>query len=536
MEASKKWADELSGKLLQLFREPPAAAKARGQAADRLVSGKEAFEAAYGSLLERFLTAWRTFQDLEERLARLLQLDFAALDERRGGGSWFAYRTGQARLWKENIDSLREWCSWRQVRGRAADAGLDSVLSAYEGGRLQHAEVTAAFERGWWKAAIQYGLEADPQLASFSGRLFEEKIKAFQETVDTFEQLTRQEISARLAANLPPLHSQAAASSEAGILLRAIRSGGRGLSLRKLFEQIPNLLSRLCPCVLMSPMSVAQYLDPKHPSFDLVLFDEASQLPTSEAVGAMARGRNVIVVGDPKQLPPTSFFAHSGAEEADEAVVPEDLESILDDCLALGMPEEHLLWHYRSRHESLIAFSNRHFYENKLLTFPSPLERKSNVRWHPVDGFYDRGKTKQNRAEAEQVIQEIISRLKDPQLRRRSIGVVTFNSIQQTLIEDLLDEAFRQDPELEQLASRLHEPLFIKNLENVQGDERDVILFSIGYGPDASGKVVLNFGPLNRDGGWRRLNVAVSRARYEMHVFSTLRAEHLDVSRTRAEG
>lgn len=531
------WVLALHDKLVKLLAELPAVRQTKERLADAYAVGTGAFRDKHGVVVSNYLAAYEGNKGLEQKLAALLQLDLEAMDAHRGEEeSWFRYRARKAALWQQNTGLLRDWCSWRQVRERAIGAGLSSLTTAYENGQVAGGEVRSAFDNAWWRAAIAYILETDPRLAAFSGRLFEEKIKSFQETMETFERLTREEIAARLASNIPSIGNQAASSSEAGILLRAIRSGGRGMSLRKLFEQIPNLLNRLCPCVLMSPMSVAQYLDPKYAPFDLVIFDEASQLPTSEAVGAMARGRNVIVVGDPKQLPPTSFFSSAGGEEEDDAVVPEDLESILEDCLALGMPQDHLLWHYRSRHESLIAFSNRHFYENKLLTFPSPSERQSSVKWHPVGGFYDRGKTKQNRAEAEAVIGEIARRLKDPMLGNRSIGVVTFNSIQQTLIEDLLDDAYRHDSELEQAASRLYEPIFIKNLENVQGDERDVILFSIGYGPDAAGKVVLNFGPLNRDGGWRRLNVAVSRARHEMHVFSTLRADQLDVSRTRAEG
>ena len=170
-------------------------------------------------------------------------------------------------------------------------------------------------------------------------------------------------------------------------------------SIRKLFDSIPTLLRRMCPCMLMSPISVAQYIDPSFDKFDLVIFDEASQLPTSEAVGAIARGENVIVVGDPKQLPPTSFFAANQFDEENYSL--EDMESVLDDCLALSMPQEHLLWHYRSRHESLIAYSNAKYYENKLYTFPSPNDLISEVKYVQVEGFYDKGGSRQNRAEAE---------------------------------------------------------------------------------------------------------------------------------------
>lgn len=286
--------------------------------------------------------------------------------------------------------------------------------------------------------------------------------------------------------------------------------------------------------MLMSPLSVAQYLDPNRTPFDLVIFDEASQLPTSKAVGALARGEEAIIVGDPKQMPPTSFFASNMFDE--ENADTEDLESILDDCLALNMPETHLLWHYRSKHESLIAFSNNQFYENKLYTFPSVNDRESKVTLVKVNGIFERGKKRFNKKEAELIVEEVKRRAKDDELRKYSVGIVTFNINQQNLIDDMLNDACAEDPELESWIYNETEPVFIKNLENVQGDERDVILFSISYGPDEDGKISMNFGPLNREGGWRRLNVAVSRARYEMKVFSSLSADQINLSRTKAEG
>ncbi len=212
------------------------------------------------------------------------------------------------------------------------------------------------------------------------------------------------------------------------------------------------------------------------------------------------------------------------------------MESLLDDCLAISMPQESLKWHYRSRHESLIAYSNMKYYDNKLYTFPSPSDLVSEVKIVHLDGFYDKGKTKQNKTEARAIVDEIIRRLKDEELHNDSIGVVTFSSVQQNLIDDMLYEEFKKQPELEELDRISKEPIFIKNLENVQGDERDVILFSVGYGPDADGNVSMNFGPLNRDGGWRRLNVAISRARKAMIVYSVLKPDQINLSRTRSEG
>lgn len=285
-------------------------------------------------------------------------------------------------------------------------------------------------------------------------------------------------------------------------------------------------------------MSVAQYLSPDHPPFDLVVFDEASQIPVWDAIGVLARGKQAVIVGDPKQLPPTTFFQRSEGEVGVGDEELEDLESILDECIAARIPTLDLNWHYRSRHESLIAFSNYHYYGNRLLTFPSPDTEGRGVSWrHVPDGVYDRGKSRTNRREAEEIVAEIVGRLRNPALSQRSIGVVTFNQVQRDLIEDLLEAERRTDEALELFFSReRNEPLFVKNLENVQGDERDVILFSITYGPDALGRQAMNFGPMNRGGGERRLNVAVTRAKQEVIVFSTLRADDIDLAKSRARG
>lgn len=501
-----------------------------------MATGRSSFVQTRGTELSRFAASAQELQRAELELMTLLAIDRAEFEAKRQGEAWIPCMRVQADHWLKNMDLLRDWCAWRRVREKSAQAGLLPLLESLEKGKLSLELAVPAFERALYRACAEHLILESAPLKAFSSRLFEESVKQFQEWTDRFEQITREEIAARLAAKIPHAAQEAAQNSELGILQRAIRSNGRGISIRKLFEQIPNLLQRLCPCLLMSPISVAQYLDPSNSPYDLVIFDEASQVPTCEAVGAMARGRHVIVVGDPKQLPPTSFFSSGLSEAGEDDLLQEDLESVLDDCLALGMPQGHLLWHYRSRHESLIAFSNIQYYDNKLLTFPSPNERVSSVTLQQIEGIYDRGKTKQNRAEAEAVIQEIEHRLQDPKLRRQSIGVVTFSAVQQNLIEDMLDETFARNPELETWSQEMEEPIFVKNLENVQGDERDVILFSIGYGPDASGKVSMNFGPLNRDGGWRRLNVAVSRARHEMKVFSTLKPEHLNTSRTGAQG
>ena len=498
----------------------------------QLGSGSKAWLAIHGRDADAFLQVRETVSTLDGSLTDMLGLMSIP---GAGGlkGTVSQRRTRVSRI-RHSIDKLRDWCSWRLVRQHVIDAGLSPAVTLLETGRLTPGHMGSAVQKNLYRSMVNGFISEEPVLSSFNGSIFDEKVRRFTELTSAFEALTRQEICAGLHARKPNLQVQAARTSEVGILQKAIANNGRGLSIRQLFDQIPNLLQSLCPCMLMSPISVAQYLSLGHSKFDLVIFDEASQMPTSEAVGAVARGRNLVVVGDPRQMPPTNFFNSLNFDE--DNADKEDLESILDDCLALTMPGRHLNWHYRSRHESLIAFSNAKFYDNKLLTFPSTEEINSRVRWVPVEGYYDRGRTKHNVAEAKAIVEEVTRRALDPLTASQSIGIVTFNTVQQKLIQDLMDDAVIFNPLLEAALLQVPEPLFIKNLENVQGDERDVILFSVGYGKDREGRIFLNFGPLNREGGFRRLNVAVSRARYEMVVFSTLRPEDIDLSRTASEG
>lgn len=494
--------------------------------AEKYRNGEDTFSSLYGRNIEKSISLFKDVNIASEKLQQQYAIEPTSQDD------WIDSSTEQAERISGNIEKLRDWCNWNSICTKASNDGLASLVEYVSAS--DNRNIIALFDKALYKYIINSTIDSEPALANFNGKLFEDKIRKFKELTLSFETLTQQELYAKLSANIPSFTKEASQSSEVGILQRNIRNKGRGVSIRKLFDTIPTLISRVAPCMLMSPMSVAQYLDANNMHFDLVIFDEASQMPTCEAVGAIARGNNLIVVGDPKQMPPTSFFSSNSVDENN--LDKEDLESILDDCLALSISSKHLLWHYRSKHESLIAFSNSQYYENKLLTFPSPDDIKSKVTIQPIEGFYDKGKSRQNRAEAEAIVSEVIARLNDKNSPQRSIGIVTFSSTQQNLIEDLLTEAFVADHALEEKALNCSEPLFVKNLENVQGDERDIILFSVGYGPNKEGKVSLNFGPLNRDGGWRRLNVAVSRARYEMKVFSTLRSDQIDLSRTASEG
>ncbi|MDE6338322.1 MAG: DNA helicase, partial [Muribaculaceae bacterium] len=441
---------------------------------------------------------------------------------------------GKLRQWSANSSKMRDWLHWSECSDELRKNGIGCVADALEESEYEAASLKDSFLKALLKRKAEEKISKSEVLAAFEGMLFDEKTAAYKQMTEDFQLLTCKELYARLASRVPRMTDNPSSGSEIGLLNRNISNGGRGVSLRDLFDQLPTLLPRLCPCMLMSPMSAAQYIDLTGDKFDLVVFDEASQMPTSEAVGAIARGKALIVVGDPKQMPPTSFFTSTNVD-AEEASI-DDMESILEDCRTLEIPSLQLSWHYRSRHESLIAFSNNEYYDGSLITFPSVDDQRTKLHFIPVSGYYDKGGKRCNKSEAEAIVNEVVRRLESEQLRRHSIGVIAFSVMQQGLIEDILQDRLDHDKALHEAAMQMYEPIFVKNLENVQGDERDVILFSVGYGPDKNGKVSMNFGPLNNAGGERRLNVAVSRARQEMYIFSTLKSGDIDLRRSKAKG
>lgn len=436
------------------------------------------------------------------------------------------------------FDRFRMHCQLNRVTSEAKHLGLGSLICDLRAGKIGFSDLWPAFRKAYLTRWSEERASTADTIGSFSGILHNEKILRFRKLDEDFLKLSASAVAAKVAERMPSVSAKVAGTSELGILSREIQKKARHKPLRVLFTEISKLLPRIKPCFLMSPISVAQYLAPDHPPFDLVIFDEASQVPVWDAIGAIARGKDLIVVGDPKQLPPTSFFGRSESQEWEESELTEDMESILDDCLASGMPGLYLKWHYRSLHESLIAFSNATYYDNGLYTFPAARFAGLGVKFqHLKNAVYDKGRSRTNLVEANAVVAEILRRLTNPELAKFSLGVVTFSVAQQTLIEDLLDESRRQNPELEEFfAEKCHEPIFIKNLESVQGDERDVIIFSICYGPDAEGRVSMNFGPLNKTGGERRLNVAITRARRELLVLTSIKGDMISLSKTRAVG
>ncbi|WP_179402700.1 DUF3320 domain-containing protein [Burkholderia guangdongensis] len=444
----------------------------------------------------------------------------------------------RARQVVQSANRLRLWCAWRKVRQHALSLGLAPLVSGIEEGNIQRGQVKVVFETNycrWWLNAV---VDGDEVLRTFVSAEHEKRISDFRELDEHFIVLTQAWVRAQLSAGLPS-PAKVSHGSEWGLLRYEMQKKTRHLPLRELMSKASGAILRLTPCLLMSPLSIAQYLPAETSDFDVVVFDEASQIPVWDAIGAMARARQVIMVGDPKQLPPTSFFDRAESD-VDDTDVETELESILEECIGANLPTMKLSWHYRSRHESLIAFSNYRYYGGDLVTFPSPVTNDRAVSFNLVaEGQYERGGARTNKPEAKALVADLVGRLKSPAFRDSgmTVGVVTFNSEQQRLIEDLLDEARRKDPSIEpHFAETALEPVFVKNLENVQGDERDIMYFSITYGPGVDGMMPMTFGPMNQQGGERRLNVAITRARQELRVFGSFKAEKMDLSRTQALG
>lgn len=430
----------------------------------------------------------------------------------------------------DSADRLSKWAEYCRLLPKAHSLGLTPFVEALEKGQVPTELAANFFLFAVYVAVSESLVTSSPKLAAYTRTTIENAIDRFRKRDEDILALSARRLAFLAAGRHVPVGVGRGAVNtwtELALLEREISKKKRHIPIRQLVNRAGGAIAALKPCFMMSPLSVAQFLEPGQHSFDLVLMDEASQLRPEEALGAIARGAQVVVVGDPKQLPPTSFFDrvmdHDDDEE--EEGVADDTESILDVCMRAYRPTFHLNWHYRSRHESLIAFSNAQFYENELLIFPSPsLEPgEMGIRHNFVSGATYAGR--RNLAEAQAVVKRIVTLAQsEPDL---SLGVAAFNGPQRDLIEDLLEEAGKKDSRvanvLEKLAKHA-EPFFIKNLENVQGDERDVIIISYTYGPDPqSGKVFQRFGPTNGVNGWRRLNVLVTRAKKRVEVFTSMR-------------
>ena len=422
------------------------------------------------------------------------------------------------------------------IQGSECQAeGLQAVLETAYQWTSGDTALPDAYDRAWHEGLWERALKERPELLSFDGA-------AHNQIRQSFQGLDRR-ILEHNRARLAQAHWERMPRNQGGgqlaVLRRQFEMRRRHLPIRQLLERAGNPVQAIKPVFMMSPLSIAAYLSPGSIKFDLVVFDEASQVKPVDALGAVMRSGQVVVVGDSQQLPPTPFFETAGqVEEYGEGEGASDIESILGLFAAQNAPSRMLRWHYRSRHDSLIAVSNQVFYGGELVLFPSPDAGREDTGLffhHLPETVYGRGTTGTNPLEAAAVAQAVMKHAEArPEL---SLGVAAFSMAQTREVLDRLDELRREDQSAERFfAAHPDEPFFVKNLETVQGDERDVILVSIGYGRTEDGRVDLNFGPLNRDGGERRLNVLITRARRRCEVFTNMTEDDIDLERTQSQG
>ncbi|MGH6912080.1 MAG: DUF3320 domain-containing protein, partial [Geminicoccales bacterium] len=442
------------------------------------------------------------------------------------------------RVWAGQIEGLQGWMAYRRLARAALDDGLAPLVERLHDGRLKPARAVDAFDIAVYQPLLRRAVCRFPCLGTFDGRAHEQLIADFRALDCERIELARAEVALAHHARLPRAES---AEGQLGVLRRELKKRRRHLPIRKLLARAGGAIQAIKPALMMSPLSVAEFLEPGALRFDLLLIDEASQIEPVDALGAIARAERLVVVGDDRQLPPTPFFRGTVADEAGEdehAPGVSDLESVLGLCAAQGMPQRMLGCHYRSRHPSLIALSNRELYDSRLHIAPSPFEGdpELGLAFHHVpDGVYDRGGTRANAIEAEAVARAVIEHAGwRPDL---SLGVGCFSVAQRDAILGALERLWCSAPELRHFFEPGRpEPFFVKNVESLQGDERDVIFVSIGYARGPSGDLTMTFGPLGAEGGERRLNVLITRARQRLEVFSSITADDIDLARAGRRG
>ncbi len=446
------------------------------------------------------------------------------------------------RLALDNPNWLNTWLDYVRLREKLYSKGLNNIIDGLESEKIQTKDLKDILQLIMYHQLAEEIFSEHSYLSQFSGMEQMAIREKYQEYDRKLMSLQRQKIAYKSSRTKPPVGNSSGKVStftETSLIKHEAGKKTRHVAVRSLLKRAGKSIQALKPCFMMSPMSVAQYLVPGQFKFDLVVMDEASQIRPEDALGSIARGSKLVVVGDPKQLPPTTFFSRTLTnEDSEDAVALEESESILESVIPM-FKTRRLRWHYRSRHESLIAFSNQNFYDSNLILFPSPFQQSEEfgIRFKRVP----RGRfhARRNVEEARKVVNAVSEQLKKNP--HESVGVVAMNTEQQAEIEAQLDQLAKDDPflaEARDMNRTSDEPLFIKNLENVQGDERDVIMISMTYGPEQVGSSTMHqrFGPINSNVGWRRLNVLFTRSKKRMHIFSTMSSGHIRASNSSSRG
>lgn len=441
---------------------------------------------------------------------------------------------------------LTHWIDYTETRAECDKFGLSDFTAKIAQRDNTISDVKSAFEKGFYSKWIKENLKDYASVGLFRRRIHDQYSERFSKLDKKQYDIAKKKIRSSIIKTFPDLDRVSKAGSEIGILQHEMNKKRMIMPIRKLFKSIPNLLLQLKPCLMMSPLSVAYFLEADSYKFDMVIFDEASQVFPQDAIGAILRANQVIIAGDTKQLPPTNFFSSSTSNSSDSYDNDEEDEEVYDSILeetASILPNRTLRWHYRSRHEHLIAFSNQEIYKNELVTFPSSNEGGTDTGVEFVfveDGYYEPRPKNYNIAEAKKCVELVKAHIDyHPE---RSLGIIAFNEKQQQAILLELARFREKNPSYEAFFTEDKEDeFFVKNLENVQGDERDTIIFSIAFAKTKVQKsenrpMSMNFGPLNRQGGERRLNVAITRAKINIKLVSSILPSDIDLSRTEAEG
>ena len=484
--------------------------------------------------LAEYIDSGEEFVRVLSRLKDKLNPRSKLIFKRETGDVPFEAWKEQLYNWRGQLSSLHLWSQYLNTKNALRSSNAKMFVDSIEKRNIKKDDIEALVEGNFADSLLNILFVENQELATFVGELHENRIREFKDLDKKILTLNRKRIYHKLNSNIPKIFG-GTENPQAKILAGEFTRKSGHMPVRKLLEKAGGMIKQIKPCFMMSPLSIAQYLDPTNEElqFDVVIFDEASQVKPEDALGAFMRGKTAVVMGDTQQLPPTSFFDQmSDADSDEEEATSLDMESILHLC-KLSFPVKMLKWHYRSRHESLITVSNREFYDDDLLVYPSPShsDPELGLKFHyNPNTQYLRGASSKNPLEAKDVVEEIFNHF-EKYGDTKSLGVGTFSVAQKNAILEELEVKRKEHPEYEPLFSdNKDERFFVKNLETIQGDERDVILISVGYGYDQDGKMSLNFGPLNQDGGERRLNVLITRAREKCVVFSNFKAYDMNLT------
>jgi len=484
-------------------------------------------------LIDKTETTIQEYEDSAEFFEKAMDIDRLAVNGKAYHEASLSELRDALRYLLDRVPQLQQRVQFASQLDSVRDTICEDYVNQFLRRDHEPKYLIPGFKRCFYSQWLK-SVYKQTDLDLFTADKIEGQLEEFRELDEQQQRLAQVAVQYKVINRRPTSDFDETPSSEEAAVRRQIEKEEQHKPLRELFNEAGQFITQITPCFMMSPLSVAQHLKSDSIEFDTVVFDEASQIMPQDAISSLIRADQAIITGDSKQLPPTSFF-ESDVETTES--VREDLDSILEETASV-LPEKTLRWHYRSRSEELIRFSNHHYYDNSLRTFPeNDPDVETGVSFEYVEnGVYDRGGSRQNEAEAERVVDLIEEHAE--QYSNKSLGVVAFSSAQEQAIRDAVADRCDENSVLSGFVNQddVLDEFFIKNLEMVQGDERDRMIFSVGYGPAQDGTLSTNFGPLNKSGGERRLNVAITRAKEKITVVCSMQPGDIDLSNSNSTG